>query len=156
MTYRVDPLFHAPDAGSTGVATDADADAIQAAPETLQRLDALAGELSGTLAAARWSEALGARVLQLMEILGAAMHRRDGESMREAGDDSLAAIERRHIEHVLRRSGWRINGKGNAAEQLNLHPNTLRFRMKKLGIARPARGARPERGARRNHVTSPG
>jgi transcriptional regulator with GAF, ATPase, and Fis domain len=76
--------------------------------------------------------------------------------VREAGDDTLAAIERKHIEHVLRRSGWRINGSGNAAEQLNLHPNTLRFRMKKLGIARPAAGARPERVARRNHVTSPG
>jgi formate hydrogenlyase transcriptional activator len=53
--------------------------------------------------------------------------------------ETLAAFERRHIERVLRRSGWRINGKGNAAEQLNLHPNTLRFRMKKLGIVRPAR-----------------
>ena len=29
---------------------------------------------------------------------------------------------------------WRINGIGNAAERLGLHPNTLRFRMKKLGI----------------------
>ena len=29
---------------------------------------------------------------------------------------------------------WRINGAGNAAEALGLHPNTLRFRMKKLGI----------------------
>ena len=61
--------------------------------------------------------------------------------------DTLAALERRHIEHVLRRCGWRINGKGNAAEHLNLHPNTLRFRMKKLGIARPGRLA-PSSGPR--------
>ena len=27
---------------------------------------------------------------------------------------------------------WRINGRGNAAERLGVHPNTLRFRMKKL------------------------
>jgi len=37
---------------------------------------------------------------------------------------------------VLRACGWRINGAGNAAERLGLHPNTLRFRMKKLGIVR--------------------
>jgi transcriptional regulator with GAF, ATPase, and Fis domain len=55
--------------------------------------------------------------------------------------DSLETVERRHIEDVLRRCGWRINGRGNAAEHLNLHPNTLRFRMKKLGISRPTRSA---------------
>jgi formate hydrogenlyase transcriptional activator len=51
--------------------------------------------------------------------------------------DSLDTVVRRHIEDVLRRCGWRISGKGNAADHLNLHPNTLRFRMKKLGITRP-------------------
>jgi formate hydrogenlyase transcriptional activator len=51
---------------------------------------------------------------------------------------TLEAFERRHIEEALRRAGWRINGPGNAAEVLGLHPNTLRFRMKKLGIRRPA------------------
>jgi formate hydrogenlyase transcriptional activator len=50
---------------------------------------------------------------------------------------TLQDVERRHIEHALRRCGWRINGRGNAAEVLGLHPNTLRFRMKKLGIRRP-------------------
>ena len=50
---------------------------------------------------------------------------------------TLEDVERRHIEHALRRCGWRINGSGNAAEALGLHPNTLRFRMKKLGIRRP-------------------
>jgi DNA-binding NtrC family response regulator len=55
---------------------------------------------------------------------------RDGGTLRD--------VERRHIEHALRRCGWRINGSGNAAEVLGLHPNTLRFRMKKLGIHRPA------------------
>jgi len=53
------------------------------------------------------------------------------------GGGTLEAAERRHIEHALRRCGWRINGVGNAAERLGLHPNTLRFRMKKLGIRRP-------------------
>ena len=50
---------------------------------------------------------------------------------------TLQDVERRHIELALRRCGWRINGSGNAAEVLGLHPNTLRFRMKKLGIRRP-------------------
>jgi len=45
-------------------------------------------------------------------------------------------VQRAHIEAVLERCGWRINGPGNAAERLGLHPNTLRFRMKKLGVAR--------------------
>jgi transcriptional regulator with GAF, ATPase, and Fis domain len=49
----------------------------------------------------------------------------------------LDDVEREHIRGVLERCGWRVNGTGNAAEVLGLHPNTLRFRMKKLGIARP-------------------
>jgi formate hydrogenlyase transcriptional activator len=51
-------------------------------------------------------------------------------------DASLSAVERLHIEEVLRACRGRINGPGNAAERLGLHPNTLRFRMKKLGIVR--------------------
>jgi transcriptional regulator with GAF, ATPase, and Fis domain len=52
---------------------------------------------------------------------------------------TLDTVVRHHIEDVLRKCAWRINGAGNAAEMLALHPNTLRFRMKKLGIQRPAR-----------------
>jgi formate hydrogenlyase transcriptional activator len=52
---------------------------------------------------------------------------------------ALFVVERRHIEAVLQKCNWRINGHGNAAEQLCLHPNTLRFRMRKLGINRPSR-----------------
>jgi formate hydrogenlyase transcriptional activator len=50
----------------------------------------------------------------------------------------LDGVQRAHIEAVLAECGWRINGPGNAAERLALHPNTLRFRMKKLGIRRPS------------------
>jgi formate hydrogenlyase transcriptional activator len=59
--------------------------------------------------------------------------------------ETLDAVERRHIEEVLLKSDWRINGAGNAAEQLGLHPNTLRFRMKKLKITRPASPSAPIR-----------
>jgi len=51
--------------------------------------------------------------------------------------DNLDAVQRAHIEAVLERCGWRINGAGNSAERLGIHPNTLRFRMKKLGVVCP-------------------
>jgi formate hydrogenlyase transcriptional activator len=50
---------------------------------------------------------------------------------------TLEAVERRHIEEVLRRCHWRINGPSNAAARLGLHPSTLRCRLQKLGISRP-------------------
>ena len=57
--------------------------------------------------------------------------------------DNLDAVQRAHIERVLEQCGWRINGTGNTAERLGIHPNTLRFRMKKLGVVCPdSRGRR--------------
>ncbi len=53
------------------------------------------------------------------------------------GSDRFDTVAADHIVHVLERCGWKIDGHGNAAEVLGLHPNTLRSRMKKLGIARP-------------------
>ncbi len=61
--------------------------------------------------------------------------------------DNLDAVQRAHIESVLERCGWRINGPGNAAERLGIHPNTLRFRMKKLGVVCPDGRARRHRPA---------
>jgi formate hydrogenlyase transcriptional activator len=60
----------------------------------------------------------------------------DASPIRAEGATTLISVERRHIEDVLFGCDWRINGTGNAAEQLGLHPNTLRFRMRKLGITR--------------------
>jgi transcriptional regulator with GAF, ATPase, and Fis domain len=53
------------------------------------------------------------------------------------GTARLDDLQRSHIENTLRQCGWRINGTGNAAERLGIHPNTLRFRMKKLDIMSP-------------------
>ena len=53
------------------------------------------------------------------------------------GAATLEEVERHYVEDVLRRCRWRINGRGNAADTLGLHPNTLRNRMKKFGIERP-------------------
>jgi PAS domain S-box-containing protein len=49
----------------------------------------------------------------------------------------LDDVEREHIRRVLESRGYRIAGAGGAAAALGLHPNTLRHRLKKLGIRRP-------------------
>jgi formate hydrogenlyase transcriptional activator len=54
-------------------------------------------------------------------------------------DQTLDGVQRQHIEKVLRECGGRINGADNAAVRLGLHPNTLRFRIKKLGVVVPGR-----------------
>ncbi|MGO9019596.1 MAG: sigma 54-interacting transcriptional regulator [Syntrophobacteraceae bacterium] len=50
---------------------------------------------------------------------------------------SLENIERKHIAGVLEKTGWRIGGKGGAAEALALKRSTLYSKMRKLGITRP-------------------
>jgi DNA-binding NtrC family response regulator len=54
-----------------------------------------------------------------------------------ASDHSFDAMAREHVGAVLERCAWRINGPGGAAEVLAVHPNTLRSRMRRLGLARP-------------------
>ncbi|HJW71036.1 MAG TPA: helix-turn-helix domain-containing protein, partial [Candidatus Binatia bacterium] len=48
----------------------------------------------------------------------------------------LAEVEARHIRAVLVETEWRIAGPRGAAQNLGLHPNTLRSRMEKLKIRR--------------------
>ncbi len=55
----------------------------------------------------------------------------------QASGWSFDAVAREHVRAVLERCAWRINGPGGAAEVLAVHPNTLRSRMKRLGLARP-------------------
>ena len=54
------------------------------------------------------------------------------------GPATLEAVERLHMLDVLRQTNWVIDGPGGAAKVLGLHPNTLRSRLKKLGLSRPA------------------
>jgi hypothetical protein len=56
---------------------------------------------------------------------------------------SLEDVERDHILAVLNQTGWVVEGAKGAAIVLNLNPNTLRSRMKKLGITRSNRHAGP-------------
>jgi len=54
-------------------------------------------------------------------------------------DRHFQALERQNIENALGRCAWRIAGERGAAQLLGLSPSTLSYRMKQLGIARPAR-----------------
>jgi len=49
---------------------------------------------------------------------------------------TLETVERDYITDVLRATDWVIDGPRGAAKVLGLHPNTLRNRLKKLGIER--------------------
>ncbi|MCI0458213.1 MAG: sigma 54-interacting transcriptional regulator [Gemmataceae bacterium] len=51
---------------------------------------------------------------------------------------SLEAVERDYVLTVLQETNWVIDGPRGAARILGLHPNTLRNRLKKLGITRAA------------------
>ncbi len=50
----------------------------------------------------------------------------------------LEDVVRAHIEAALRRAGGKIHGPGGAGELLGVHPDTLRKKMKKMGIVRPS------------------
>jgi formate hydrogenlyase transcriptional activator len=77
-------------------------------------------------------------ILHLEEALGPMASGRD-PAERRSSTDSLDDMQRAHITHVLNRCRWTIEGRGQAAERLGLNPSTLRNRMRKLGITRPAR-----------------
>ena len=51
---------------------------------------------------------------------------------------TLEEVERSYIAATLLKTGWVVEGPNGAARLLNMHPNTLRSRMKKLGIERRA------------------
>jgi transcriptional regulator with GAF, ATPase, and Fis domain len=61
--------------------------------------------------------------------------RTTGSSSRQM--PSLQEVERGHILAALKHTGGVIEGPRGAAKILDLHPNTLRSRMQKLGIKRP-------------------
>jgi len=71
--------------------------------------------------------------LQLMESLAPAAV----EESRE-GLQSHADMEREHLVRVLEQTRWVIDGPNGAARILEMHPNTLRYRLKKHNIQRPA------------------
>jgi PAS domain S-box-containing protein len=63
-----------------------------------------------------------------------------GQLIAEAlSEGTMQGVERDHIVNVLRQTRGVIAGPRGAARILDLHPNTLRSRMKKLGIGRKDR-----------------
>ena len=60
----------------------------------------------------------------------------NASSLEDPANSTLEQVEKRHIVRVLERTSWVIEGDRGAAKILDLHPNTLRSRMKKLGIER--------------------
>lgn len=56
----------------------------------------------------------------------------------DSANSTLEQVEKCHIMRVLEQTSWIIEGDRGAAKILDLHPNTLRSRMKKLGIERSA------------------
>jgi formate hydrogenlyase transcriptional activator len=65
----------------------------------------------------------------------------DRRAAAPSGFATLREVERDHILAALRHARGVIEGPNGAARMLNLHPNTLRHRMSKLGIRRDPRRA---------------
>ena len=84
-------------------------------------------------------------ILDLCDFAGVAIQR-DTPAMCEE-PQSLADVQRAHIQRVLQNTHWRIEGASGAAKILGLCPSTLRTRMRKLGINRPTAAALPGGGS---------
>ena len=63
---------------------------------------------------------------------------RSGETVQESVVDTLENAERNHILRALNETRWVVHGKKGAADLLGINPSTLRSRMEKLAIKRPA------------------
>jgi formate hydrogenlyase transcriptional activator len=55
-----------------------------------------------------------------------------------SGAETLEDADRRHIIAALESTNWVLAGPNGAAARLGVKRSTLQFRMRKLGIARPA------------------
>jgi len=84
-----------------------------------------------------WS-LLASRAASDPESTGAAVANSMEVSATSEGDDSmtLKQVERRHIIRALRQTHGVVEGPDGAAKLLNLSPSTMRFRIRKLCIAR--------------------
>ncbi len=91
---------------------------------------------------------------QLPTVPGAAVISQPGSSPSPAASSgTLEDVERSHIVATLLKTGWVVEGPRGAAVLLNMHPNTLRSRMKKLGIQRGATTFRSHEAAGSHEVS---
>jgi formate hydrogenlyase transcriptional activator len=72
----------------------------------------------------------------LLPIEGSDPSMEQGSIAETRESDSLEEIQRQHILRVLERTGWVISGPRGAGAILDVHPNTLRSLMNRLGIRR--------------------
>ena len=70
-----------------------------------------------------------------------------------ASSGTLEDVERSHIVATLLKTGWVVEGPRGAAVLLNMHPNTLRSRIKKLGIQRGATTFRSHEPSGRHEIS---
>jgi transcriptional regulator with GAF, ATPase, and Fis domain len=77
-------------------------------------------------------------VLDLSGFRGQPIHREPPSLYNEPL--TLVDVQRAHIRRILDATAWRIEGATGAAKILGMCPSTLRTRMRKLGILRPATG----------------
>jgi len=68
--------------------------------------------------------------------LGSSLLIGNGAAPPEAGEEALDldTVTKHHIQRVLVKTDGKIHGPGGAGELLGMNPNTLRYKMKKLGI----------------------
>lgn len=74
-------------------------------------------------------------ILELGRSLGG---RAGGDDRHGTSANKLRQVERDHITTILDECKWKISGGKGAAAALGIPPSTLRSKMKKLGIQRPA------------------
>jgi formate hydrogenlyase transcriptional activator len=67
----------------------------------------------------------------------------------------FSEAERRAVLRALECTGWRVSGRGGAADLLGLKPTTLHAKMKKLGIERPSHQAPASDGSRVDAIPRP-
>jgi formate hydrogenlyase transcriptional activator len=74
-----------------------------------------------------------------LETSGSATHDVPPAALGPSRLPTLEEVERSHILAALQQAGGVVEGPKGAARLLNLHPNTLRHRMSKLGVKRSDR-----------------
>jgi PAS domain S-box-containing protein len=124
-------------------------------PESIRRLEAYSwpGNVRELRNVIERAAIISAGPVLTVQELDLAVGLQDGAAEGEPLD--LEGNERCHIERVLERTSWRIEGAGGAAELLRVNPSTLRSRIKKLGLSKPAPGRDISRPAVKAHGAPP-
>ena len=115
-----------------------------------KRVETIPAETMATLTQYAWP----GNIRELQNLIERAMILTPGPVLRVPLDDLRASLpagasaarprtlveaEREHVLSALEESSWVLGGANGAAVRLGMNRSTLQFRMKKLGIVRPAR-----------------